>query len=185
MKKIIITLLILTILISLLIYTINRDKNEALKLFNEHTFFYVELHSNVDNIDEIKQKIMKMHHVRSVIVDKVKNDLITELNLGSEYFDKLPTSFLVNFKFKSKDLDNLKEIQNDLLNEIGNIEHVRTVKSSDFNHLINIYNAKGVNGLKEFCDFFEKTENMSEEELVKYYEDNADFLNEYRKYKYE
>ena len=62
---------------------------------------------------------------------------------------------------------------------------MRKVNSSKFNHLINIYNAKGVNGLKEYCDFLEKTENMSEEELAKYYEDNADFLNEYRKYQYE
>ena len=193
-KKIIIILLVLLILtlsIYIVINLINRNKNEALELLNEHAFFYIDLKRDINNVDEIKQKIMQLRYVKSVAINSNENKLnelnntLNKYNLDTKYNATFfNNSFYVKFKFESEDLDNIKEIQNGLINKIRNINEVEKIENSRFNHLINVFNAKGINGLKLICKFYEEIDNMDSKEILKYYEDNQKFVDEYRKYLY-
>lgn len=195
-KKIIIVLLvllILTISIYIVINLINRNKNEALELFNEYAFFYIDLKRDINNIDEIKQKVMKLKYVKSVDVNSNENklnehnDRLNKYNIDIKYYNDVTifnNSFYVKFEFKSEDLDNIKEIQNSLMNEIMNIKEVEKIENSRFNHFINVYKDKGINGLKLICKFYEEIDNMDSKEILKYYEDNQEFVDEYSKYLY-
>lgn len=193
-KKIIIILLVLLILtlsIYIVINLINRNKNEALELLNEHAFFYIDLKRDINNVDEIKQKIMQLRYVKSVAINSNENKLnelnntLNKYSLDTKYNATFfNNSFYVKFKFESEDLDNIKEIQNGLINKIRTINEVEKIENSRFNHLINVFNAKGINGLKLICKFYEEIDNMDSKEILKYYEDNQKFVDEYRKYLY-
>lgn len=193
-KKIIIVLLVLLILIIsiyIVINLINRNKNEALELFNQYAFFYIDLKRDINNVDEIKQKIKQLKYVKSIDVNSNENklneynDMLSKYNLDTENNAIIfNNSFYVKFEFESKDLANIKEIQNSLINEIRNIKEVEKIENSRFNHFINVYNDKGTDGLKSICKFYEETDNMDSKEILKYYEDNQDFVSEYHKYLY-
>lgn len=195
-KKIVIVLLVLLILTLstyIIINSINRNKNknDALELFNEYAFFYIDLKRDINNVDEIKQKIMQLRYVKSVDINSNENklneynDMLNKYNLDTEYNATIfNNSFYVKFKFESEDLDNIKEIQNNLIDEISNIKEVKSVENSRFNHFINVYKDKGINGLKLICKFYEETDNMDSKEILKYYEDNPEFVDEYSKYLY-
>ncbi len=192
-KKIIIVLLVLLILIISIFYIVinkaNKNQNEALELFNEYAFFYIDLKRDAYNVEEVKQKIMKITYVKSVEVKSNEkkldelNNMLNKYNLDTEYdATSLNNSFYVKFEFKNENLDDIKEIENNLMSEIEMIEGVEKIENSRFNQFINVYNAKGTNGLKQICKFFEETENMNSEELLQYYEDNQEFVDEYRQY---
>ena len=135
--------------------------------------------------------IKQLKYVKSIDVNSNENklnkynDMLSKYNLDTEYNATIfNNSFYVKFEFESKDLANIKEIQNNLINEIRNIKEVERIENSRFNHFINVYNDKGTDGLKSICKFYEETDNMDSKEILKYYEDNQDFVNEYRKYLY-
>ena len=187
----IIFLLVIGMLGMFVYYNSNSKKNEAIELFNKYAFFYIDLKKDINNVDEIKQKIMQLRYVKSVEIDSNEgkldeyNSMRNKYNLSTEYNANIfSNSFYVKFKFESKDLDNIKEIQNSLINEIINIKEVDKIENSRFNHFINVYNNKGIDGLKLICKFYEETDNMDSKEILKYYEDNQDFVNEYSEYLY-
>lgn len=191
-KKIIIVAILLSIIIIpiyIAINEVNRNKNEALELFNKYASFYIYLEKDIDDVDLIKQRIMEIKYVKSVEVqskeDKLNdfNDIRNKYNLEPLYNSTgFNNSFYVRFEFEKENLNNIKEIKNNLANEIYSIKGVEKIDSSFFCHLINTYNAKGTNGLKQVCNFYEGMRNMNSEGIVKYYEDNQELVDEYSQY---
>lgn len=186
--KIIIVLAILLIL-SILIYilikinTINKDKNEALEIFNQYGTFAVFIYSDFNDIDEVKQEIMNIKDIENmkfsskeeqfnIFIKRLNNSKLTE-SLNPDSFEPV---LYIRFKFEKEDLENIKKIVNDLLYEIEDIEGVKKVECSRLRELTNVYDDKGINGLKSICKIYNETENMASEELLQYYEDNQEII---------
>ena len=186
-KKIVIVLLVLLcIIISSygVLYLINRNKNknEAVELFNEYAFYYIDLEKDVKDIDEVRKKLMELRYVKSVELisnEKHLNDFKEylkedELDIGDDA-SIFRNSFIMKFQFEPEDLDNIYEIEKELYNEIKDIEEVEKISDSMFYSLINVYNDKGFKELKSYCRVYEETKNMDSEEILKYYETHPEY----------
>ncbi len=190
--KIIIIVFAILLVLAILIYipikinTVNKDKNEALDIFNEYGTFAVFIYSDFNDIDEVKQKIMNIKDIENIEFsskeqefNKLKERMDNEImeDLGPDFLEPV---FYIRFKFEKEDLENIRKVVNDLLYEIEDIEGVKKVESSRLRELTNVYDDKGINGLKSICKIYNETENMDSEELLQYYEDNQELIDKTR-----
>ena len=81
----IIFLLVIGMLGMFVYYNSNSKKNEAIELFNKYAFFYIDLKKDINNVDEIKQKIMQLRYVKSVEIDSNEGKLDEYNSMRNKY----------------------------------------------------------------------------------------------------